>query len=79
MHDGDELLRAQRPVLVTIDETQAIIYGLTQLILTAAEQGNDPIALRLYRIHERMRAAYTPEEWEFYSKMITQASNEGET
>ena len=79
MRDGDELLRAERPVLITIDESQAIIFSLTQLINKAAEEGNDSIAVRLYDIHERVRAAYTPEEWEFYSKMITQATNEGET
>jgi hypothetical protein len=81
MPSPDHPLLQKRPVLVTIDEAQVLTYAVGQLMLVAAKENDQDICVRLYRLHETIRSAFAPEEWEEYSNIIAEHTdpNPGES
>ena len=75
---SDQLLREQRPILFTIDEANALQYGIINLMTIAHKDGDINICLHLNGMREKCLAAFTPEEWEAYSKIINEHTSPGE-
>lgn len=74
----DPFLTLQRNISVTIDEANAIAYAMMTLMLVAYKQKDTEVVWRLNKIRDDVTAAFSPEEWEQYSRMVDQASNKGE-
>lgn len=64
---------------LTMNEADAVLCGLQLLTYDAFQDGEPEIARTLHQLGSRVVSMFTPEEWEAYSKMITQATTEGET
>jgi hypothetical protein len=69
MPSTDHLLADHRGILISIDEANAISYGILRLMMTAHEEENITIMLRLNQLRERFLELYQPEEWEAYSRL----------
>ena len=55
-----------RPVPLAPDEAQVLIRALDK----TADGAPDEVAAELSDLAERLRLAWTPEEWEIYARML---------